>query len=412
MNDADPQSKNAPSYVGIDRSRRRNVAQSLFLVVLMIGSTFAAIDFVSVDVSAASDQDGDGLTYGLEYLINTAATDWDSDNDGLPDGWEWKYGLDPLSSTGGDGAVGDPDGDGMSNLQEYSYLQPTNWDNSATPGVLDNGVWWNGTVPVNDWNEEDAMQFNQPKCGDTGSDGQGNVILCDEDPVGNICANNFDDDKDGQIDGSDSDNDGDADCSSDDDDGDGIADEDPNGWDTDGDGMPDGWEAANNLNATSASNADGPNGDPDNDGLINLMEYINPTWTTNCGGVPCFRPGPDGVPTETVSPCDPVQGIGPGACATFTAEVDGITSTNPQDSDTDNDGLNDSYEALTLLTDPTSSDTDSDGIPDGIEVNGAYGNPPQASDPRNNNTDDDAFDDGDEDANGNGIVDAGETDPT
>ena len=412
MNDADPLSKNAPSYVGIDRSRRRNVAQSLFLVVLMVCSTFAAIDFVSVDVSAASDQDGDGLTYGLEYLINTAATDWDSDNDGLPDGWEWKYGLDPLSSSGGDGAVGDPDGDGMSNLQEYSYLQPSNWDNSATPGVLDNGVWWNGTIPVNDWNEEDALQFNQPKCGDTGSDGQGNVILCDEDPAGNICANNFDDDKDGQLDGFDSDNDGDADCSSDDDDGDGIADEDPNGWDTDGDGMPDGWEAANGLNATSASNADGPNGDPDNDGLINLMEYVNPSWTTNCGGVPCFRPGPDGVPTETVSPCDPVQGIGPGACATLTAEVDGITSTNPQDSDTDNDGLNDSYEALTLLTDPTSSDTDNDGISDGIEVNGAYGNPPQASDPRNNNTDDDAFDDGDEDVNGNGIVDAGETDPT
>ncbi|MGB1819245.1 MAG: hypothetical protein ACPHK2_06445, partial [Candidatus Poseidoniaceae archaeon] len=76
------------------------------------------------------------------------------------------------------------------------------------------------------------------------------------------------------------------------------------------------------------------------------------------------------------------------------------------------DGLNDSYEALTLLTDPTSSDTDNDGISDGVEVNGAYGNPAQASDPRDNNTDDDAFDDGVEDANSNGQVDAGETDPT
>ena len=57
-----------------------------------------------------------------------------------------------------------------------------------------------------------------------------------------------------------------------------------------------------------------------------------------------------------------------------TAEVDGITSTNPQNSDTDNDGLNDSYEALTLLTDPTSRDTDNDGIPDGVEINSAYGN--------------------------------------
>ena len=390
----------------------RKAIKSVFLTLLMILSSLASMDYVVYDVTAASDTDGDGLTYGLEYLMNTAPNDPDSDNDGLPDGWEWKYGLDPLSSLGADGAVGDPDGDGMSNLQEYNYLQPTGWDSSSTGSVLDNGVWWNGTIPVNDWNEEDALQYNQPACGSTGSDGTGNIILCDEDPVGNICTNGFDDDKDGFVDSADSDNDGDADCSSNDDDGDGIADEDPAGWDTDGDGMPDGWEAANGLNATSASNADGPNGDPDGDGLNNLMEYVNPTWTTMCGSSPCFRNGPDGAVTETISPCDPVQGVGIGGCATSTAEIDGITSTNPQRADTDGDGLNDSYEALTLLTDPTSSDTDSDGISDGVEVNGAYGNPAQASDPRNNNTDGDAFDDGDEDANGNGVLDAGETDPT
>ena len=41
-----------------------------------------------------------------------------------------------------------------------------------------------------------------------------------------------------------------------------------------------------------------------------------------------------------------------------------------------------------------------------------YGTPAQASDPRNNNTDGDAFDDGEEDKNGNGVVDSNETDPT
>ena len=393
-------------------AERKKALKSLMLTMLMVTSTLAAIQYTAVDVQAASDQDGDGLTYGLEYLMNTQPNDPDSDNDGLPDGWEWKYGLDPLSSNGMDGAVADPDGDGMSNLQEYLYLQPSGWDNTNTPSVLDNGVWWNGTIPVNDWNEEDALQFNQPACGASGSDGTGSIILCDEDPVGNICTNGFDDDKDGFVDSADSDNDGDADCASDDDDGDGDIDEDPAGWDTDGDGMPDGWEAANGLNATSPSNADGPNGDPDGDGLNNLLEYVNPTWTTMCGSSPCFRNGPDGIVTETTSPCDPVQGIGPGGCATFTAEVDGITSTDPQRADTDGDGLNDSYEALTLLTDPTSSDTDSDGINDGVEVNGAYGNPAQASDPRNNNTDGDAFDDGEEDTNFNGVLDAGETDPT
>jgi len=391
----------------------KNVVKSLSLIALMLLSTIASINFFAIDASATTtDQDGDGLTYGLEYLINSFPNDPDTDNDGLPDGWEWKYGLDPLSSANDDGAVGDPDGDGMSNLQEYTYLMPTGWDNPGTPNLLDNGIWWNGTVPVSNWNEEDSIQYLRPGCGDTGPDGNANTILCDEDPVGNICANGFDDDQDGLVDSADPDGDGDADCLSDDDDGDGLIDEDVNGWDTDGDGMPDGWEAANGLNATSPSNFDGPNGDPDGDGLTNLLEYVNPTWNTMCGSVPCFRPGPDGNPTETTSPCDPVTGVGPGGCATYTAEVDGITSTNPQRADSDNDGLNDSYEALILLTDPTSSDTDNDGIPDGVEVNGLYGNPAQASDPRDNNTDDDELDDGEEDNNSNGVVDPGETDPT
>ncbi len=393
--------------------RHVDAVKSLSLIALMLLSTIASINFFAIDASASNtDQDGDGLTYGLEYLINSFPNDPDTDNDGLPDGWEWKYGLDPLSSANDDGAVGDPDGDGMSNLQEYTYNMPSGWDNPATPNMLDNGIWWNGTVPVSNWNEEGSLQYLRPGCGDAGSDGNGNTILCDEDPVGNICANGFDDDQDGLVDSADPDGDGDADCSSNDDDGDGLIDEDVNGWDTDGDGMPDGWEAANGLNATSPSNFDGPNGDPDGDGLNNLLEYINPSWNTMCGSIPCFRPGPDGNPTETTSPCDPVTGVGPGGCATLTAEVDGITSTNPQRPDSDNDGLNDSYEALVLLTDPTSSDTDNDGIPDGVEVNGLYGNPAQASDPRNNNTDGDALDDGEEDNNSNGILDPGETDPT
>ena len=392
--------------------KHKDALKSISLIALMLLSSFASIQFFSIDASASStDQDGDGLTYGLEYLINSYPNDPDTDNDGLPDGWEWKYGLNPLSSSNDDGAVGDPDGDGMSNLQEYTYLMPSGWDNPATPNILDNGIWWNGTVPVNDWNEEDSLQYLRPLCGDAGADGTGNTILCDEDPVGNVCSNGFDDDKDGLVDSADPDGDGDADCSSDDDDGDGLIDEDVSGWDTDGDGMPDGWEAANGLNATSPSNADGPNGDPDGDGLNNLLEYVNPTWDTMCGSIPCFRNGPNGA-TETTSPCDPVMNIGPGGCATYTAEVDGITSTNPQRIDSDNDGLNDSYEALTLLTDPTASDTDGDGIPDGVEVNGLYGNPAQASDPRNNNTDGDLLDDGDEDINSNGVVDENETDPT
>ena len=42
----------------------------------------------------------------------------DGDGDGLPDGWETTFGLDPDSATGVNGAAGDPDGDGVSNAAE------------------------------------------------------------------------------------------------------------------------------------------------------------------------------------------------------------------------------------------------------------------------------------------------------
>ncbi|MDI6774057.1 MAG: matrixin family metalloprotease [Verrucomicrobiota bacterium] len=44
---------------------------------------------------------------------------YDSDGDTLPDDWEIAHGLDPLVATGADGADGDPDGDGLSNIYEY-----------------------------------------------------------------------------------------------------------------------------------------------------------------------------------------------------------------------------------------------------------------------------------------------------
>ena len=387
------------------RIARRKERSAILFSLLMLLTSYSAIEFASWEVMGSTDTDGDGLPYGLEYYIGTQPQDWDSDNDGLPDGWEWQYGLDPLSATGINGSTGDQDGDSLTNLNEYQYGIPSNWDSASTPNELDNGVWWNGTVPVSNWDEESAMQLIQG----LNSDG------ADEDPVGNLCFNNFDDDHDGLVDNWDGDFDGDADCATDDDDGDNSTDEDPNGWDTDGDGMPDGWEVANNLDPTSNSGDDGTSGDPDGDGLVNLYEYVNPAWSTRNGSVQpprqYWRPGPDNR-TSTESPCNPVQNIGPGGCQIFTAEVDGVTYTDPNNNDTDGDGLNDSYEALVLLTDPTHIDTDGDGIPDGVEVNGSYGNPPQASDPRNNNTDGDQFDDGEEDTNFNGIVDLNETDPT
>lgn len=44
---------------------------------------------------------------------------WDSDADGMADGWELEHGLNPLNSMGLNGALGDPDLDSIANFQEY-----------------------------------------------------------------------------------------------------------------------------------------------------------------------------------------------------------------------------------------------------------------------------------------------------
>jgi hypothetical protein len=99
-------------------------------------------DTYSLNGGEAADDDGDGLTNGQEYVLNTDPTNVDSDadtiNDGvevnttntnplsadsdtdtLPDWWEVARGLNPNASAGIDGASGDPDTDTFTNKQEF-----------------------------------------------------------------------------------------------------------------------------------------------------------------------------------------------------------------------------------------------------------------------------------------------------
>jgi len=71
------------------------------------------------------DTDGDGIG-------NNADTD--DDNDGMPDEWEKKYGLDPLV----DDAAGDIDKDGLSNLEEYQCNTDPTLEDTDGDGVHDN----------------------------------------------------------------------------------------------------------------------------------------------------------------------------------------------------------------------------------------------------------------------------------
>lgn len=62
--------------------------------------------------------DGSGRASTASATV-TVTPPVDSDGDGMPDVWEGRYGLDPRSAVGSDGANGDPDGDGVSNLAEF-----------------------------------------------------------------------------------------------------------------------------------------------------------------------------------------------------------------------------------------------------------------------------------------------------
>ena len=75
------------------------------------------------------DSDGDGIPDGGEQVFGTLPYIADTDGDGMPDGWEVSNGINPNSSQGDDGAEGDPDGDGLSNLGEFGAgTNPANAD--------------------------------------------------------------------------------------------------------------------------------------------------------------------------------------------------------------------------------------------------------------------------------------------
>ncbi|MCO6400976.1 MAG: S8 family serine peptidase [Verrucomicrobia bacterium] len=354
---------------------------------------------------AQRDSDFDGLSnlnefLGVDHLANT--NDWtdpgraDSDNDFMPDGWEYQYGLNPLNPSD---AYTDLDGDGLINLAEFLA----------------------GTSPV---------------LRDTDSDYLGDyeeVMIYGTDP------NNPDTDGDGLLDGRevwDKDMDGIRDggffpmWDGGDLDGDGLVDG-PTDWDTDGDGMPDGFEVLDSDGNIRPPNAtlnpyDPTDGDEDadGDGLSNLEEYLvrDALFGNHPSGYPRFDSAWNrGVPLGWLFPERPFayqQPVWDYSTDPFSADSDGdgmpdgfevqgglhpmdpLPSENGSDllrypllgnyGDPDEDGLwneleykirfqlDGSFSTNSILgkaTHPWITDTDGDGVADGFEHHALFGNP-------------------------------------
>ena len=108
------------------------------------------------------------------------------------------------------------------------------------------------------------------------------------------------------------------------------------GFDTDADSMPDGWEQLHFGDLTRDGTAD-----EDDDGLIDLHEFENNTDPNN-----------EDTDSDGLNDGDEVN----------------TYSTDPNDQDTDGDGLTDGDEVNTYDTDPNNPDTDGDGLTDKEEV--------------------------------------------
>lgn len=209
---------------------------------------------VQLSFDAGTDADGDGLTNVQEAAARTDINNPDTDGDGLRDGFEVTYKLDPLDNGSVDannGGNGDPDGDTLTNLQEQTAGTNPKQADTDNDGVRDDAELRLGTNPINADSDGDGLP-------------DGYEINSGLNPLdnGNVNPNNG---------------------ANGDPDGDGLTNAQElaagtraNLADTDGDGLPDSYEVANGLNPNDNGSIDarqGASGDVDQDGYSNLQEF-------------------------------------------------------------------------------------------------------------------------------------------
>ncbi|MFA5204914.1 MAG: LamG-like jellyroll fold domain-containing protein, partial [Lentisphaeria bacterium] len=109
-------------------------------------------EYLGGDREPQLEWNDDGLVIAINKNDATNPTLADSDKDGVPDGWELYVGMDPVPEAGIYDAAFDGDGDGLTNLQEWTVGV---WGNKllpTDPGVIPTAnyfAWQNVWVDVN-----------------------------------------------------------------------------------------------------------------------------------------------------------------------------------------------------------------------------------------------------------------------
>ncbi|WP_437967837.1 hypothetical protein WMF04_00435 [Sorangium sp. So ce260] len=316
------------------------------------------------DDNQIADTDGDGLGDDLEVVIGTDPNDADTDDDGVRDGQE----PNPTDDHDGDGLINpldiDSDNDGLFDGTELGLgCGGPGTDAAAGNCIPDGDAGATTTSPL-----EADTDHGGVTDGSEDTDLDGVVDAGETDPAAGHGADDglsTDSDGDGLSDGLE-----------------GALGTDPNDADTDGDGVRDG------LEPNPADDADGDglihplDVDSDNDGLFDGTEL-----GLGCDGpgtgVTSRRCAPDADAGATrTSPLDADTDDGGVSDGSEDANLNGVADNGESsptrghgdddsgNDDGDGDGLSDDLEE-TLGTGPGDADSDDDGVPDGLEPNPA-----------------------------------------